>query len=100
MGRVLQERHAGRADSGADSRRLYFEDRSDKVQCVSVQAEPLSVSAPTVAYDLRKLRLSNWDLLPDGKLFGIQKGAGEDDVASFNIVLNWFTELRGRMGTR
>ena len=84
----------------SDSRRLYFEDRSEKVQWVSVQAEPLSVSAPTLAYDLRKLRLSNWDLLPDGRLFGIQKGAGEDDIASFNIVLNWFSELRTRMGSR
>jgi len=38
--------------------------------------------------------------MPDGSLLAIRKGEGEDDITSFNVVLNWFDELRARMTKR
>jgi serine/threonine-protein kinase len=90
----------GGVEWSADSRRLYFCDLSEKLVFVTVQLEPLSVSAPAVVHDMRKLRLVNWDLLPDGSVLGLQKGDGEDDITTVNVVLNWFDELRARMGSR
>jgi Tol biopolymer transport system component len=90
----------GGVEWSRDSRKLYFCDLSEKLVSVDVQLDPLSVTAPVVVVDLRKLRLANWDLLPDGTIFGLQKDDGEDDIASYHVVLNWFDELRTRMGTR
>ena len=55
---------------------------------------------PVLVYDLKKLRVNTrqWDLRPDGSLVGVQRGAGEDDVTDFDVVLNWFDELRAKMG--
>jgi serine/threonine protein kinase len=36
-------------------------------------------------------------ILPDGRLLFIQRGEGEDDITQYNVVLNWFTELRSKM---
>ena len=62
----------------------------------------LSASAPVLAYDLKAFRVNpnEWDVLPDGRLLAIQKGEGEDDITSFNVVLNWIDELRARMKVR
>ena len=43
---------------------------------------------------------NEWDVMPDGRLFAIQKGEGEGDITDFNVVLNWTDELRARMTTR
>jgi serine/threonine-protein kinase len=90
----------GEFDWSLDGRRLLFCEQPQTIVSVTVQAEPLAVAAPVVLYDLRKLRIVNWDVLPDGSLLAIQKGDGEDDITTFNLVLNWFDELRARMGAR
>jgi serine/threonine-protein kinase len=84
----------------ADSRRLYYNKEPLKVMSVTIDTKPtLSASTPVLAYDLAKLRVNpnSWDILPDGRLLAIQRGQGEDEVTQFNIVLNWFNELRQRM---
>jgi serine/threonine-protein kinase len=88
-----------------DSRRLFYSTGSGKLMSVTVETKPsLSASAPVVAHDLNRLRVNaaSWDILPDGRLLAVQKGDGEYEVKEFNIVLNWFAELRQRMaqGTR
>jgi hypothetical protein len=47
----------------------------------------------------QKLRVNpgEWDIRPDGRLFAIQEGEGEDDITTFNVVLNWFDDLRARL---
>jgi Tol biopolymer transport system component len=83
----------------ADGRRLFYYNEPDKVMSVTLSLTPrLSASAPVVAYDLKKLRVNatEWDIMPDGRLLAIQKGAGEDDITVFNVVLNWFDELRAK----
>jgi Tol biopolymer transport system component len=84
-----------------DSRRLYYGSGPNKVLSVTIATKPaLSATSPILAYDLNKLRVNPnlWDILPDGHLLAIQRGEGEDEVNEFNVVLNWFTELRQRMG--
>jgi serine/threonine-protein kinase len=85
----------------ADSRRLFFTSSTEKVMSVTIETKPeLKASTPALAYDLKKLRvnLSQWDILPDGSLLAIQRGEQEDDIREFNVVLNWMTEFRERMG--
>jgi len=83
-----------------DGRRLFFYSDPDKVMSVEISFTPkLGASAPVEAYDLRKLHVNptEWDIMPDGRLLAIQKGEGEGDITVFNVVLNWFDELRARM---
>jgi serine/threonine-protein kinase len=81
-----------------DSRRLFYPSNPNKVMAVTIEAKPgLSASAPVFVHDLKKLRVNAWDILPDGRLLAIQRGEGEDEVKEYNIVLNWFSELRARM---
>jgi hypothetical protein len=83
----------------ADSRRLFYYD-NQRVMSVTVSAAPaLSASAPAMAYDLKKLHVRpvEWDIMPDGRLLAIQKGDGEDEITAFNVVLNWFDEVRARV---
>ena len=98
--RVSRGLFIGRWSWAGDSRRLFYNSNPNKLMSVTIVMKPaLSASAPIVAYDLKKLRVNPdaWDILPDGRLLAIQRGEGEDDVTEFNIVLNWFTELRERM---
>jgi serine/threonine-protein kinase len=87
----------------ADGRRIFYADRHRRVRSVTVHTSPtLSIAAPTTLYDLVKLRLrtESWDILGDGRLLAIQQGEGEDEVTSYNVVVNWTSELLARMGPR
>jgi hypothetical protein len=89
------------AEWAADNRRLFFEQPDGQIAYVTVDTKPsLTASKPVVAYDTKKLHTSNgWTILADGSLFTIQRSEAEDDdVSSFNVVFNWFDELRARMG--
>ena len=80
-------------------RRQAFADQG-RVMSVAITTQPvLSASAPTLAYDLNKLRVNDrdFDLLPDGRLLVTQKGEEEDEITRFDLVLNWVTELRERL---
>ena len=85
-----------------DGHHLFFY-AAEKVMSVAISVEPkLTASTPVAAYDLKKLHVNStdWDIMPDGRLLAIQKGEGEDDIASFNVVLHWIDELRARMTKR
>ncbi len=59
----------------------------------------LHVSAPIFVQDLAALRLdpATWDVLPDGRILGLQRGAGEEDTTSFSVVLNWLDLVRSKL---
>jgi Tol biopolymer transport system component len=83
-----------------DGRHVFYYNDPHRVMSVAISATPrLAASAPVIAYDLKKLRVDQgeWDIMPDGRLFAIQRGEGEDDIAIFNVVLNWLDELHARM---
>ena len=83
-----------------DGRRLFYASDPERLMSVAIQTQPaLSASAPVMVQDLRKLRVDRreWDVMPDGRIFAIQKGEGEDDITQFNVVVNWSQELRDRM---
>jgi serine/threonine-protein kinase len=81
-----------------DSRKLYFMTPTDLVMVATVESASRASTA-VVAWDLRALRINpdTWDVLPDGRLIGVQRGAGEDDVTSYGLVLNWLNEIRPRL---
>jgi len=84
-----------------DSRTLYFRsaDRQRVMKVVVSTAGGLRASAPVTAFNLfaSKIDPTAYDILPDGKLVGVQAGAGEDIVTSFNVVLNWLDQIRPRL---
>jgi hypothetical protein len=99
---VMVSRKGGAAPAAwaGDSRRLFYW-RGDKLMLATVETKPgLSASTPVVVQNFKKLGVValEWDILPDGRLIGIQKGQGEDDITKFHVVLNWFDELKAKMG--
>jgi Tol biopolymer transport system component len=84
----------------ADSKRLYYLKAPARLMSVTVEGTPtLHVSAPAFVQDMTALRLNptTWDVLPDGRILGIQLGSGEDDTTSYNVVLNWLASVKGKL---
>jgi serine/threonine-protein kinase len=84
-----------------DGKRILYQRDPNQIAAVSIQTKPaLSASTPVLLHDLNRLRVAEaeWDVLADGRVVVIQKGEGEDDVTRVNVVLNWFDDLRARMG--
>lgn len=95
-----------------DGRTLYYLD-GDRIMAAAIRAAPTSMPAsqpvsttvppmidgePTLVLDLSEHRaLPGFAVLPDGRFLITQKGANEDDVSHFNVVLNWVEELRRRV---
>lgn len=84
-----------------DGRRLYYRTPQNKIMSASIETKPeLSASAPSLAWDLDALRIAVadplFDILPDGRLLGIQKAENEDEITRFDITLNFFEELKQR----
>ena len=82
-----------------DSKRLYYRQPSSQLMSVTIDRNPLRATTPVMLHDFRALRLNigAWDILPDGRLIGIEMGAGEDDPTSVNIALNWLATVRARL---
>lgn len=83
-----------------DSRLLFYASDQDKLMSVTITMNPvLSATPPVVVHDLKKLRVNRaeWDIMPDGRLFAVQRGEDEDDITHFDVVLDWSRELRERM---
>ncbi len=93
-----------------DGRTLYYRSGSQFL-AVEVTTEPVfDVSAPELLFDapnyMQSLdRLRNWDIHPDGSRFiMVAPEGGEAGVAGVGLltevylVVNWFEELRQRMG--
>ena len=82
----------------ADGRSLFVEDERNRVMKVTVTRTPaLAVSAPTQVYDLQKLEIAMWSVLPDGRFFVGMKSSDETDITRYNLVLNWTEELKRKM---
>ncbi len=98
--------HGGLAPRwSADSRRIYFTslDGTD-VLCAEVTADPrLSVSTPVRAPDLpdidtrERLGVLSWAPLPDGNFLVMLKGEDEAPADGFELILNWFDELKSKV---
>jgi len=84
----------------SDSTRIYARQNPGRIMVTTLERTPsLKASAPVLAYDLNALRLDSavWDILPDGRLLGLQRGAGEDDITSYGIVLNWLEQIKAKL---
>ena len=85
----------------SDGRRLYFRQAPARIMSVTIERSPvLRASAPQLVLDLKAagLDIENWDILPDGRIVGIKLGAGEGDVTSYSVILNWVESIRSRLG--
>lgn len=84
----------------ADSKRVYYRKDPGRLMSVTIERTPaLRASAPVFVQDMVALRLDtgNWDILPDNRLIGIERGAGEDPTTAFSVVLNWLDLVRGKL---
>ena len=70
-----------------------------------VTMEPFSASDPLELSDIRRQRISNFDVTADGQRFLVTVPAGSGDTgdtapgARINVVINWFEELKQRVPT-
>jgi eukaryotic-like serine/threonine-protein kinase len=80
-------------------RELFFRS-SERFVSVSVQTSPsFSASSPTVLFSGRYIsnaNHTNYDIEPDGRRFVVLKSG--DEHADLVVVLNWFQELKQRVG--
>jgi len=79
---------------------IYFIDSQRRMMSVGLRTRPsFSVGRPSALWNLDRLRLADGralDILPDGRLLLAQKGEEEDQITSYQVVLNFFDELRKR----
>jgi Tol biopolymer transport system component len=94
-----------------DGDRLYYRSGSE-FYAVDVTTEPtFSVSVPDLLFDEVAFtwqtfggNVRNWDVHPDGSRFVVvnagigSTAAGGNTLADVNLVVNWFEELKQRMG--
>jgi serine/threonine-protein kinase len=78
---------------------LYFR-RGNQLIAVPVAAgAEFGWGKPQVVFESRYETLEgarNYDVAPDGKSFVVVRSEGAGGVEQFNVVLNWFAELRSR----
>ena len=82
-----------------DGRELYFRHR-DQLVAVAVTAGPefrAGRSTPILESRYETIEgARDYDVSPDGKGFVVIRSEGAVEPDRFNVVLNWFTELRAR----
>jgi Tol biopolymer transport system component len=83
----------------SDGRELYFR-RGGTLMGVTVSAGPeFSSSRPQVVFESRYEAIDgarNYDVLPGKAGFVAIRSEGASEAEQFNVVLNWFAELRAR----
>jgi len=88
---------------GRDGKQVYYLSPQNKVMAVQVAAAPqLQASPPSEVWDLDALRIPPsrgrlYDMLPDGRLLAVQRAEGEDEPTRFDVVLNFFDEVKQKM---
>ncbi|HEY3155618.1 MAG TPA: protein kinase [Candidatus Eisenbacteria bacterium] len=87
---------------GREGKQVYYLSPQNKLMAVQVAAVPeLQASSPAEIWDLDALRIpadsSLFDILPDGRLLMVQRGEGEDELTRFDVVLNFFDEVKQKM---
>ena len=81
-------------------RRLVYCAMPGTVMAVDITTSPgLAASVPVPLFNLAALRinLGSWQIGPDGRLIGLQRGEAEDAIESINLVLNWSDTVRLRL---
>jgi hypothetical protein len=87
---------------------LYWLDNRRGLVQVTLSWEPgFKASEPQVIIELDALRcltsgegesdFMGFDVLPGGRFIFVQKGEDETEITGLNVVLNWLTELEGRL---
>jgi hypothetical protein len=89
---------------GREGRQVYYLSPQNKLMAVQVAAAPqLQASLPAEIWDLDALRVPSasssrlFDILPDGRLLMVQRAEGEDELTRFDVVLNFFDEVKQKM---
>ena len=88
---------------GREGKLLYYVTPQNKLMSVQVAAaSQLQASPAAELWDLDALRIPAasyrlFDILPDGQLLMVQRGEGEDELTRFDIVLNFFDEVKQKM---
>ena len=83
-----------------DGRELFFR-RGEALMSVALNAVngELKSGQPKVVFETRYATIEgarNYDVAPDKAVFVVVRTDGNGDGAQFNVVLNWFAELKGR----
>jgi dipeptidyl aminopeptidase/acylaminoacyl peptidase len=83
-----------------DGRELFFR-RGDTLMSATVTAVngELKSGQPQAVFEARYATIDgarNYDVAPDKPAFVVVRIDGSGDGAQFNVVLNWFAELKGR----
>ena len=88
---------------GREGKQVYYKSAQNKLMAVQVAAAPqLQASPPVELWDLDALRIPAasyrlFDILPDGQLLMVQRGEGENELTRFDVVLNFFDEVKQKM---
>ena len=83
-----------------DSKRFFYRVDRKRIMTASIERSPsLRSTTPTLVVDLQVARYDDgaWDVMPDGRIIGVQLGAGEEDTRSYSIVLNWLDSVRPKL---
>jgi dipeptidyl aminopeptidase/acylaminoacyl peptidase len=87
---------------GREGKQIYYLSPQNKLMAVQVAAAPqLQASSPAEIWDLEALRIPAsrrlFDILPDGRLLMVQRAEGEDELTRFDVVLNFFDDVKQKM---
>jgi Tol biopolymer transport system component len=89
-----------RPEWSADGRTLYFVTPDERIMAAPFDLHTGAAMPSKLHLDLaavRPVRPTDYaQVLPDGRVFVIQKGDDEAEVRRIDLVLNWTRELRGR----
>ena len=81
-----------------DGKELRYCDADNQIMSVQIQTEPtFSASAPKLLYSIKGMKIRNSTIAPDGRLLAVLEGENER-VTSIDIVVNFFEELRAKIG--
>ncbi len=100
VGRPLQvSTEGGSGESWSpDGGSLYYDDAHGKMLKVSVRRTPvLSVSSPVQVFDLQKLGIFTYCVLPDDRFLVALRTEDEGEITRYDVVLNWTDELTRKM---
>ena len=83
-----------------DGRELFFR-RGDALMTATIgtSGNELKLDRPKAVFEARYATIEgarNYDVAPDKPAFVVVRNDDSGDGAQFNVVLNWFTELKGR----
>jgi eukaryotic-like serine/threonine-protein kinase len=85
---------------GRDGSSLFYESADHRIQTVPVRTSPaLQIGTPRTIWDLSALRIASagWDLMPDGRLIGLQMREDEGEGKQIDLVLHFDQEVKRKI---